>query len=81
MNHTPGPWHVQVRKTGWDIHEPIAEGGFRIAHVNTEANARLIAAAPELLDALRGLVGDIRNGGPRHAAMALAEATLAKAGG
>lgn len=50
--HTPGPWHCQVRKEGWDIYEPISAGGFKIAHVNTEPNARLIAAAPQLLEAL-----------------------------
>lgn len=50
--HTPGPWHIQVRKEGWDIHEPISAGGFKIAHANTELNARLIAAAPQLLEAL-----------------------------
>lgn len=51
--HTPGPW-IQC---GYDITTP--EGLFPIAKLNPvldinviEANARLIAAAPELLEAL-----------------------------
>lgn len=59
--HTPGPWllsssGVHVRKTA---------RGFNICDLNDalppgewEANARLIAAAPELLAALRALVPD-----------------------
>lgn len=63
--HTPGPWFV----VGREIHDRITEfdeSGARIGstpnsiaeiHVmpfgNQEANARLIAAAPEMADALR----------------------------
>jgi hypothetical protein len=58
MSHTPGPWWVE------DSDHPMGEGrevydGFgRTASVygdtlTAEANARLIAAAPELLAALR----------------------------
>ena len=65
--HTPGPWsinraaatHVQdARERGI-----AACGGYystdaklAMADGEQEANARLIAAAPELLDALRGLL-------------------------
>lgn len=51
--HTPGPW-VQVSVTGgWD---GVAEAANRKSHIcalklNNPANARLIAAAPELLEA------------------------------
>lgn len=59
--HTAGPWHVN-RAGGWTIHAgyrvPIAtvatgviEGAYKTEAI--EANARLIAAAPELLEALR----------------------------
>jgi hypothetical protein len=54
--HTPGPW-----KTWPSIHNGqtyIVKGDYTskdngcIAHADTEANARLIAAAPDLLEAL-----------------------------
>lgn len=55
--HTPGPW---IWKT--DLHGTrvgIKESDFIIAQIcyqreETEANARLIAAAPELLEVLQG---------------------------
>ena len=62
--HTPGPWHVEerglyVRDRVW-----VSAGDVRVAQVDQEyygaepvgtsrGNARLIAAAPELLEALR----------------------------
>lgn len=56
--HTPGPWSVNFKK----FSEVQAENGAVIAEckkltglVNLQANARLIAAAPDLLAALRGL--------------------------
>jgi len=62
--HTPGPWHydphyltVQVDST-WmddDNDKPVK---CIIARVNEDANARLIAAAPELLEALQDMVSD-----------------------
>ncbi len=52
--HTVGPWEAWDRGIGWEVHD--ADG----APVNDEfretfreVDARLIAAAPELLDALR----------------------------
>jgi hypothetical protein len=52
MSHTPGPWHVG---TGWiragELTQP--DGGMSSGQLPlygpTEANARLIAAAPDLL--------------------------------
>lgn len=61
MKHTTGPWKV----SSCDVHphhEIIAESGRRIATQTDyhdgqdKANALLIAAAPELLDALTGLL-------------------------
>lgn len=55
--HTPGPW----KAIEWTCHAPttvVAEGGQVIADCGrvgidaSEANARLIAAAPEMLAAL-----------------------------
>ena len=58
--HTPGPWETS-RDAVPDGHTQItvyAEGsGERVATVfQTEANARLIAAAPELFEALEDVV-------------------------
>ena len=62
MTHTPGPWHVGHFRNGCDIVGPHGED---IGYVNAsdgadeptsypvEANARLIAAAPDLLAAAR----------------------------
>ncbi len=52
--HTPGPWHVDD-----ESYNSIRGAGLTIALVQGDtigeiaANARLMAAAPELLDALR----------------------------
>lgn len=59
--HTPGPWRYEestktirsVPKNDW-----IASMGSWDGSVPTAANARLIAAAPELLEALRAVVDD-----------------------
>jgi hypothetical protein len=63
MTHTPGPWETQRveedRLVLWGREDAL--GTFKIADIyetaNNEANARLIAAAPELLEALEMLVG------------------------
>jgi hypothetical protein len=53
--HTPGPWSAQANGAQWVIDAGRKQ---RLASLNTaivgqEANARLIAAAPDLLDALK----------------------------
>jgi len=48
--HTPGPWKARIRRQGSHVTGP---DGFSVAHVGTDANARLIAAAPDLLEACR----------------------------
>lgn len=69
--HTPGPWTVLNQADGdWliEAHEPYTYGVATV-HAPSEAgersegmaNARLIAAATELLDALRYLVDRIPN--------------------
>lgn len=62
-SHTPGPWRADRNVEGdWEIHAATehSELSFWIATVHaetpkeqTEANARLIAAAPELLEIAR----------------------------
>lgn len=53
--HTPGPWHVRGNKIVIDVMDfSIAE--IKDFGVATIPNARLIAAAPDLLEALSKLV-------------------------
>lgn len=70
--HTPGPWVAlpgdgkvlissNLNSDGELIDEtrPANNGGIYVAHVlgpDQQANARLIAAAPDMLEALRGIV-------------------------
>lgn len=67
MTHTPGPWSVHdghVWSGEYDsadvpLFRPAREyrrWGREVSHEEHEANARLIAAAPDLLEALRGCV-------------------------
>ena len=54
MKHTPGPWsvdhNINVMAAGGFVAFPGISAGF-----DQKANARLIAAAPELLEALQAL--------------------------
>lgn len=60
-NHTPAPWHVRKTNTGTFIAGPrpgdpgyfVQMIGGMVARESREADARLIAAAPEMLAALR----------------------------
>jgi hypothetical protein len=62
--HTPGPWHVyQPKGRAPEIRAPhvfIArvDDGETVSHEEGHANARLIASAPELLEALHELLSD-----------------------
>lgn len=60
MKHTPGPWRVKRwPAAGGAVPEAfsIEPGVARVYYGDlTEANARLIAAAPELLEMLKELV-------------------------
>jgi hypothetical protein len=66
--HTPGPWEQGVgdegeaQVYGSDGYRRIilaSTENFRIATDESKANARLIAAAPELLDALKEAVREL----------------------
>lgn len=51
--HTPGPWEIE---SFGDMFEVVSEETtFTVARCTREADARLIAAAPELLKALEKL--------------------------
>jgi hypothetical protein len=59
--HTPGPWvatncgsHIQVHREGWPRDAwSVCSFGFQ---ANDKANANLVAASPDLLAALKGLM-------------------------
>lgn len=72
--HTPGEWEAKnIAGAGWQVHNEddniIASMGwyqFPSEKMNPEIsgqNAKLIAAAPKLLKALRGLCEEIENQG------------------
>ena len=72
MTHTPGPWKIgKFSKTSVVAGKRLVAntGGFQSNFEDTLpanlANARLVAAAPELLGALRELIADYEEiGGP-----------------
>lgn len=90
--HTPGLWHFEESplKTGWcvvtgnnylaDVHKHV---GTSADDIQDEANARLIAAAPELFEALEELeaLGSLEIPHRRNAALLKARAAIAKAKG
>lgn len=91
MSHTPGPW-VPTKESGlrWRIQTAGDRGTLaymtarpgshlgNFSYGQIEANARLIAAAPELLEALLGIVG-CTDGTMYQTAMERARAAIAKA--
>jgi hypothetical protein len=93
MKHTPGPWEAENESVsaGFDMVADV----FGATTEQRDANARLIAAAPDLLAALKALVGNdsvryLDDEGPRGegwqsnelaAAIAAADAAIAKAEG
>lgn len=92
--HTPGPWHVAGNYRGWrtvqDAAGDIVTFAQQKPHEETmQADLRLIAAAPDLLEALKNLVeahywADYWAGGGHHNAdrdIERARAAIAKAEG
>lgn len=70
MKHTPRPWRLGEYSElyGWEVHRP--DESFLVArvqadtedHVEGKANARLIAAAPDLLQAAERVLGQYVRG-------------------
>ena len=57
--HTPGPWHVAgVSVTSADGLHVCDVNGYGATDETKRANAALIAAAPDMLEALRGLLAE-----------------------
>lgn len=61
MSHTPGPWRMEEFRKGSYLvtarNAGTAREGIVAQHVPGIANARLIAAAPELLECLKHIQG------------------------
>lgn len=64
MNHTPGPWEaIQEDQSCWKVVSEDygtvvkvqAASNVQAQHIPLEANARLIASAPMLLESLKAL--------------------------
>ncbi len=80
MSHTPGPWKFH----GDDLQ--IESGTRNVCKINEYipecgANARLIAAAPEMLDILKRIVSDNDGPGEFGWALDMARTVIAKAEG
>lgn len=66
--HTPGPWEMHGEFSGRDIVQIETKHGYSVADVRNynrseqnKANAKLIAAAPDLLEALQNLIGEVKD--------------------
>lgn len=98
MTHTPGPWQVSGGRSRIDAYgHTVGPDGFGIAcvfysdqttaeHIASLADARLIAAAPDLLKALNALErqvlqNNIRGDEWMDEALELTRAAIAKAEG
>lgn len=91
--HTPGPWAVVPARTGendsiyFEVHDGFGRTATVYGDIATDgeeaANARLIAAAPELLEALRELADHCRAFymAERESILLNARAAIAKATG
>ena len=88
--HTPGPWAVSPRRQYEFPIRSVAMPGLQpiVAQVGAlrdgegGSNARLIAAAPDLLGALKWLAACVKTPGPHmdvHAALEKAQAAIDKA--
>lgn len=84
MTHTPGPWHVvkipgesrlRVHAETYDVADICHAGGA------DDANARLIAAAPDMLAACKDFLEACHKGKDLKPAMAQARKAIEKAEG
>lgn len=89
-NHTPGPWHYGETDNGFAICQHTPKADFYFAEIiglddQSKSDARLIAAAPDLLEALKALIFAAGNLHPSDdsfwVAIKAADAAVAKAEG
>jgi hypothetical protein len=71
--HTPGPWSHQISRYEPEAFDIIEPGIGALAIVKSEDYARLIAAAPDLLEALKELTLERGMTDKARAAIAKAE--------
>lgn len=92
MTHTPAPWVIHktfssISGVTTEKGETIRVKGFALSMNNSgndieaESNTYLLAAAPELLEALEDLCGAAKSSGYPHEALKRAEAAILKARG
>ena len=87
--HTPGPWDHHVDNQSEYTHTITAVSrpatspiiADVVKHPSSEANARLIAAAPDLLEQLEDLVEQVRDSGWHKSVFASATEAIANAKG
>jgi hypothetical protein len=91
--HTKGPWQVHSEYNPWVVIGNIGTYGFdsicdcdqdshsKLSNEEAKANARLIAAAPELLEALKDLLSRSEHDEYYASESDAAEAAIAKAEG
>ncbi len=88
--NTPGPWVVERADDAYCIASVgnlvVMPSSGEVKHDNTEADARLISAAPDLLEALEMIVAEAdsytaRTGKPVYNWLDQARAAIAKAKG
>lgn len=73
MTHTPGPWQAVAGSFRWNV-TTVGPRTFNICALNpdrgdSEANARLIAAAPDLLAALKETLAVLEGFAPWESAI------------
>lgn len=87
MTHTPGPWGIFDGDHETDVYVYAVDRDAMVAQVrgddglNYEANARLIAAAPDLLEAAIAAVPELRGEGMNFAVYDALRAAIQKATG
>jgi hypothetical protein len=83
--HTPGPWRIVNAGSAVFAHDGVMTASVYPADLWKKdemlANARLIAAAPELLEELKDLVAFFDPNGPLAENVKSARAAIAKATG
>jgi hypothetical protein len=89
VKHTQGPWWFAQDPYGFVIGAGDFEIAFTVGSLHNEenqtrANARLIAAAPDMLESLiacEDLLSELEDGGAANPELTLARAAIAKATG